>query len=247
MGHFARTFPIALFTLLAAISPAAGQETDERSSGGALFGASLLITTTSAPMPDAEGPGYLRPNFHGSLAWPAVGVGIHAGGFVTRNWSLRGEIAFRRAASAPMVEDAQVGHFDYSQLSSTYTSSERLFSVLVGRRIRTGSRVDVHPVGGFALSSATQTLSERRGTYRSGGIVIAQSPADVSVQTTYYGFGGGADLLVGATSPIAFVAGTRLFWFHRTSGQSYYDRSVPPMGTYVVHVSAGVAWRQRHE
>jgi hypothetical protein len=113
----------------------------------------------------------------------------------------------------------------------------------MGRRIRAGSKIHLHPVGGFNVSFATQRLMDRHGTYTYGSSTFPIDAPDVSVQTTSYGFGGGADIVIGTSSSVAFVGGARLLWFHRTMTQSYYDRSVPPMGSYVVHIAAGVTLR----
>ncbi len=188
--------------------------------GPVYVGGSVLFVSTSAPAPDAAGSGYLRPNFHGSLDWPVAGLGVNGGVFLNRHWDLRGELVLRRAASAQISEDEQSGHFDFRQLMSRYESSERLLSALAGRRVPAGSKVDLHAVGGFSVSFATQRLMDRRGTSSSGYGTRPIDAPDVSVRTTSCGVVGGGDVVIGTSSAVAFVGGARLLWFRRTSTQS---------------------------
>ena len=210
--------------------------------GPVYVGGSFLVSTTTAAS-DPPGPGYLRPNFHASMESPVAGLGINGGAFVTRHWDVRGELSFRRAGRGTVTEDERTGHVSSRQLSAGYESAERQFSIFAGRRIAVGPKVDVHPVGGFSLLRGRHELTDRHGTYTIENRTGPLDAPDVSVQRTRYGVGGGADVVIGTSSPVTFVAGVRLTWFHQSSTKSYYDVTVPPLRPHVLNFAAGVRWR----
>lgn len=212
-----------------------------RESGPFFVGGAFLLSSAHGATQDPPGYGYLRPYFHGSPHWPAPGAMLAGGVFVGEDWSVAGEFAFRRSATATVSEESRT-HFEFSQVSSVYTHQERLFSAVVGRQLKLGSSVELHPLGGLTISRGTQALTNRQSRYTYfAGTILSRLP-DVAVDTTAFGVVGGADLLFRLRSGVSLACAARVHWLHRPDDESE-RRDVPRLDPYEVQIGAGIRWR----
>src|SRR5262245_11514615 len=97
-------------------------------------GGILIWTITGARRGPADiGPDGLTPSESPVFDWPVVGGVVNGGVFFTRRVSVSGEVSFRLAQSATISERTQA-HLETWELSSRYTDSEWLTSILLGYR-----------------------------------------------------------------------------------------------------------------
>jgi hypothetical protein len=141
-----------LLTLVAVVVPSA----DARAQGIVYLEGGVL---TTAILNDTQetASGFLHYAFIGELDWPTAGLFLGGGARVARHVSAGAELAQRRTTTTTISEQSH-GHTDRQDLSSLYTSRERLLSFVVRGHAPAG-RLELQPLGGVTVSWAERTLT----------------------------------------------------------------------------------------
>lgn len=148
-----------------------------RESGPFFVGGAFLLSSAHGATQDPPGYGYLRPYFHGSPHWPAPGAMLAGGVFVGEDWSVAGEFAFRRSASATVSEESRT-HFEFSQVSVS-TDGGGCITVVICHAWRSPIRSSPRKVksqcrpksGGSSVSVRVRSSSGTMTVKRSSSVV----------------------------------------------------------------------------
>jgi hypothetical protein len=224
--------------VLFAPSAAVAQDTPADWPGRVFAGGSLLGWSARGAEADPEGYGTHRPHFHGGLDWPAPGILANAGVRIAHDASVGVEIAWRREQSAAILEQSR-SHFEFRDVHSRLSDSERLVSVVMRWHTRPGRAADVQPLAGVSFSSHTRSLTGRNGIYTWFGGTLPISQPDEEVRAASRGFVAGADLVLRADRQAAIALGARLHAVRTPD----YNGVVPARNPYALLLTAGVRWQ----
>jgi hypothetical protein len=219
-------------------SAASAQDAPADRPGRVFAGGSLLGWSARGAEADPEGYGTHRPHFHGGLDWPAPGILVNAGVHIAHDASLGVEIAWRREQSAAILEQSR-SHFEFRDVHSRLSDSERIVSFVVRWHMRPTRATDVQPLAGLSFSSHTRSLTGRSGIYTWFGGTLPISRPDEEVRATSRGFVAGADLVLRADRPAAIALGARVHAVRTLE----YNGLVPARDPYALLLTAGVRWQ----
>ena len=179
-----------------------------------------------------------------SLASPVLAWSLSAGVFVTTRWQISGELSARRARSASITETVQTP-FESWELSSQYTSRERLGSVAIGRSVGGRSAWAAQILGAFTISRRSQSLTGRTGWYRYPGGETTTDRPDLLTEVTRFGVSGGADVLRTIGHGLAAGAVVRVHLIN-PGPRPVAPGAIPPgSGSRVILIGGGVRWGAR--
>jgi len=209
-------------------------------------GAAFAISFTSKGPYDPEGPAPVHGSYSESMPAQTIAATLIGGVHLGRHLGLGGELVTQRTRSVAFTQE-EFGMTDYRRLDSRHTSKETIVAA-VFRWHSEGSGRWFEPVGGLAVSRATDALTERHGTYSYPTFPPLKINApDSSNSITRLGIVAGADAIFPVSgSALSVFGGGRLYSIDRSPADAYasdWNQFVPTAGGRVVLLMGGVRWQ----
>ena len=240
----ARLSGLAIAATVLATGVAYAQGAASPAKPGQLFAGAAFASWSSEDGLRGWSPYPGSPSSSVSLDSPAPAGTLSAGVFMTTRWHVSGELSLRGARSAPITEAVQTP-FESWELSSRYTSRERLGSVAIGRSVGGRSAWVGQILGGLTISRRSQSLTGRAGWHRDAGGEAPMVRPDLRSELTRYGLFGGMDVLRTLGHRLAVGAVVRVHLIDPGPVPVRLGAIPPGPCARVILAGAGVRWGAR--